>query len=320
MFSVVVPTYNRPQSLKKLLESLNEQTLSKSDFEVIVIFTEDDLSEEFLKKNQYSFQLTPLKIEDSEFNGRSASLKRNRGIQQSQGEWIAFIDDDCIADKEWLKNALDVIHKHNPSGIEGLTQIPNTSKQTFTAKGLKFLSRFGGYQTCNMFYKKDILLSIGGFDPQLPFYLEDTDLAWSVLEKNKSIIPSEKVIVTHPVPPANVYRWIENALRTRKIPYLAKKHPDLFKKMKFQALSRSHKLMLIFLLFFTITSFFGIVPVYISFLLYFLLSFLYVIYLTRDCVFDIKEFAQMNLAFPIVPIISIIQLLRGNIEQRTFIL
>lgn len=320
MFSVVVPTYNRPLSLQKLLQSLESQSYSKSLFEVIVVFTENDTSENILRSFPASFPLRALKISDPEFNGKSASLKRNSGVQAAKNPWIAFIDDDCVADENWLKNTSEVIVDQNVSAIEGLTLIPQHDSQTFTAKGLQNLSRFGGYQTCNMFYKKDILLQIGGFDPKLPFYLEDTDLAWSVLEKNLTIVPSEKSIVTHPVPAANVYRWIENAQRTKLVPYLAKKHPLLFKKMNFQALSKSNRLMILFLIALIAASLLGILSFAFAIGIYFFISSFYVFYLLRDCTIQFKELLQMLMIFPFVPPIAAIQLLRGAIEHRTFVL
>jgi GT2 family glycosyltransferase len=320
MFSVVVPTYHRPDTLQKLLQSLEAQSFPKSLFEVIVVFTENDSSESVLKSFPSTFKLTPLKINDPVFNGKSASLKRNKGISAAHYPWIAFIDDDCIADMDWLKNANELISAKNPTAIEGFTQIPKDEKQTFTAKGLRHLSRFGGYQTCNMFYKKETLLAVGGFDPHLPFYLEDTDLAWSVLERNHSITPSETIKVTHPVPGSNVIRWLENAQRTKLIPYLAIKHPMLFKKKKFRALSVSSRLMVLLILILTVAALFGAINPFIGIVIYFFISSLYVLYLLRDCHTDAREVIQMLLLFPLVPPISAIQLLRGNLEYRTFII
>lgn len=322
MFSVVVPTYNRPGLLQKLLESLEKQTFSKNNFEVIVVYTRPDTSEATLSSFSPSYSLKPLVIDDPDHIGKSASLKRNKGAESAKYEWLAFIDDDCIADPDWLTNAHKTILEKNPAAVEGLTKIPIDTRMTFTAKGLQFLSQFGGYQTCNMFYKKESFVAAGGFDNNLPFYLEDTDLAWSVLEKDQLIVPAKDAIVTHPVPSPNVYRWIENAVRTRKIPYLARKHPELFKKMRFKALSKSNLILGILLIAtLTLVAIYQSVPVIIVGLtIYFSLSSAYVFYLLRDCKYSSRELAQMLFAFPLVPPISLFQLMRGNIEQRTFIL
>ncbi len=320
MFSVIVPTYNRPGTLQSLLDSLSSQTMGLENFEVLVVYTAGDRSEAILKNYAGPLSLKPLCIEDPEHHGKSASLKRNCGARAAQHEWLAFIDDDCIADTSWLKNAQQIITEKDPVAIEGLTVIPSMGKQTFTSKGMQFLSQFGGFQTCNMFYRKKEFLAVGGFDPHFPFYLEDTDLAWSILEKNHPIVPAKNVVVTHPVPPAKVYRWIENAVRARKIPYLAKKHPVLFKKMNFRALSWSRLWMGIGVLLLLLLSplspllFAGGIFLYIG------VCWLYVIYLLHDCDFKYSELLKMMLAFPLVPPISVIQLLRGNLEQRTFVL
>lgn len=322
MFSVIVPTYNRPETLKKLLQSLEKQTFSKELFEVIVVYSQKDTSESFLSTFKTTFKLVPLCIEDKEFNGKSASIKRNCGVQKAQYSWLAFTDDDCVSDSDWLANASKVISSKKTSGIEGKTVVPHQEKQTFTAKGMAFLSQFGGYQTCNMFYEKEAFLKIGGFDSNLPFYLEDTDMAWSFLEKDLTLTPAENVVVTHPVPEPNVYRWIENAIRTRKIPYLAKKHPLMFKKTNFKALSKSSLIMALLFIGIFIVS---IATLSLNYLMiglgcYLLLSSLYVLYLLRDCTFQWRELLRMFLFFPLIPPISFFQLLRGNIEQRTFVI
>lgn len=320
MFSVIAPTYNRPKTLQSLIHSLESQSFPLNQFEVIVVYSQGDTSEMLLKSYQGPLHLIALLIDDPIHNGRSASLKRNRGAERAQHQWLAFIDDDCIADSSWLANAQKVIYDRNPSAIEGLTQIPPTAKPTFTGRGLQNLSRFGGYQTCNMFYNKADFDSVGGFDPHLPFYLEDTDLAWSILEKNKSIVPAGDVIVTHPVPPSNVYRWIENAIRARKIPYLAKKHPELFKKKNFRALSRSSRLMGFVFLILLILLPFSLIAFGLGLFAYLILSWMYVFYLLRDSHYTFKEASSMLLSYPLVPPIAAIQLLRGNLEHRIFIL
>lgn len=322
MFSVVVPTYNRPQSLASLLESLRIQKYPHQNFEVIVVYTQGDISESFLKSFRSPFTLTALCIDDPQFCGRSASLKRNAGAAKAKYPWLAFIDDDCIAHPEWLNNASlrinDSIH-----GIEGLTQIPKPDKPTFTYKGLLALSRFGGYQTCNMFYRKDSFFKVNGFDLNFPFYLEDTDLAWSFMDNNYKLQQADDVIVQHPVPPANNYRWIENAIRSRKIPYLAKKHPALFKKYKFKGLSKSSTFFILLLAFIIIgiaANGGALLAIALGAGLYLGSTSLYVFYLLRKCHYSAKELFEMLCYYPIIPPLSFVQLMRGNIDHHVFVL
>jgi len=99
--SVIITTRNRPEFLKTLLESLIRQTYK--NFEVIII---DDGSspsnrekvkkifEEFSRKLRIDLIINPCNL------GIPMSL--NRGVHRARGEIIAVIDDDCIADENWL--------------------------------------------------------------------------------------------------------------------------------------------------------------------------------------------------------------------------
>jgi len=99
--SVVIPTYRRPDSLKRLLDKLEHQTFK--DFEVIVIVDGDRETFEALSdikgKKPY-----PIKLEIIPNSG--CNIARNRGIELAEGEIIAFTDDDCIPDDDWLENGV----------------------------------------------------------------------------------------------------------------------------------------------------------------------------------------------------------------------
>lgn len=92
--SIVIPTFNRISLLKRALESIYKQ--SNSNYEVIVIDdgSTDKTAEmiaEFFPKVRYFYQAN-----------RGVSAARNMGIEQSKGEWLAFLD----SDDEWLPEKL----------------------------------------------------------------------------------------------------------------------------------------------------------------------------------------------------------------------
>lgn len=92
--SVVVPTYNRRDLLKRALLSVYSQTSLPAEVAVIddgsTDGTEDMLLREFPQAN-YFYQ-----------ENRGVSAARNLGIQQSTGDWLAFLD----SDDEWLPEKL----------------------------------------------------------------------------------------------------------------------------------------------------------------------------------------------------------------------
>jgi len=100
LFSIVIPSYNRPDFLARLLTSINYQTLR--NFEVFVI---DDASTNKVSYEQVIKQFSPrmpIRYFRNSKN-RGAQYSRNRGIEESDGTYIAFVDDD----DQWLPDKLE---------------------------------------------------------------------------------------------------------------------------------------------------------------------------------------------------------------------
>src|SRR4051812_32873595 len=88
--SVVVPTFNRRESLQRLLVALAGQTHPVDDFEVVVVDDgSTDGTGELLQRLEPPYALQALR----QSNGGPA-LARNRGVARARGELIVFLDDD----------------------------------------------------------------------------------------------------------------------------------------------------------------------------------------------------------------------------------
>lgn len=100
--SVVIPTHDRPGTLRNTLAALGEQTLPASDFEVIVV---DDGSVESHRREvralREAFGFTLIEKEQ----GGLASA-RNRGADRAQGDILHFLDDDVIPAADSLEQHL----------------------------------------------------------------------------------------------------------------------------------------------------------------------------------------------------------------------
>lgn len=95
--SVIIITLNRAESLKDTLTSLVKQ--SRQPDEVIVV---DNGSQDNTKEVTLSFS-NRLNIRYIYEGQRGVPYARNAGIRNATKDIIAFIDDDCVADKNWLK-------------------------------------------------------------------------------------------------------------------------------------------------------------------------------------------------------------------------
>ena len=93
--SVVIPTYNRVELLKRSIDSVINQTIKP--FEIIIVDDgSNDGTEAMVKKKYDSLKLIKQK-------NKGASAARNTGIKASSGEWICFLD----SDDEWKNNKLE---------------------------------------------------------------------------------------------------------------------------------------------------------------------------------------------------------------------
>ena len=97
LISVIIPTYNRNESLKRCIQSVIFQTYQ--NFEILVM---DDGSTDGTKEIVTDFN-DPRIIYEWDDNWGGPAKPRNRGIKKSSGEFIAFLD----SDDWWLPKKLE---------------------------------------------------------------------------------------------------------------------------------------------------------------------------------------------------------------------
>ena len=115
--SAVICTHNREKYIEKSLSSLVRQNLDKDKFEIIVV---DNASTDKTRDivNNYVVEQSNIKYIYEPLLGHSQS--RNTGWQNSKGKYVAYLDDDALADVDWLKNILTVFENVKPApGIVG---------------------------------------------------------------------------------------------------------------------------------------------------------------------------------------------------------
>ena len=100
MISIIIPTYNRRQSLVKTLDSIEQQDFANDSFEVIVV---DDGSTDDTRKYVENFmQNTKLKLKYYYQENAGPAKARNLGIAKVMGDIVLFCSDDTLFDKKML--------------------------------------------------------------------------------------------------------------------------------------------------------------------------------------------------------------------------
>ena len=223
LVSVIVPTYERHEALEPLMECLASQTLQ--DFEVIVV----DQSATAWRRETPPFDLLYVHTDI-----KGAARARNTGAFYARGDLLAFTDDDCRPDRDWLENGVRYFREPTVVGVEGLIISDRAHDQRYrpvTNVGFEGV----GFMTANLWVRRETFHAVDGFDARFddpsPFR-EDTDLAWRALEHG-TIPFGADVRVYHPPQPRAIARE-GHVARNRFFEndaLLLKKHPERYRAL-----------------------------------------------------------------------------------------
>lgn len=223
--SVVVATHNRLERLKTLLGALDRQTLDRDQFEVIVIDNgTSDGTSDFLST------AVGIKVLRREVSNGPAEA-RELGWRQAQADLIAFTDDDCRPEPEWLEEALDAHLSAPGSIVQGLTR-PDPYEEHLMVHPLARTIRVDGlgpfFQTCNVLYPKSVLNATGGFDTTISGRAcEDVDLAMRALSTGCGAVFAREAVVNHAVEVRSTWEAVREARRWGMLVELVGRHPQI---------------------------------------------------------------------------------------------
>ncbi|MCK4734616.1 MAG: glycosyltransferase [Methanophagales archaeon] len=110
--SVIVPAYNAEKNIATLIESLLDLDYPKELLEIIIVDNNsNDKTKEIVKR--YPVRLL------EEKNIQSSYAARNKGIRNAKSEILAFIDSDCVATLQWVKEGVKVLVSESADLVGG---------------------------------------------------------------------------------------------------------------------------------------------------------------------------------------------------------
>lgn len=221
-FSVVIPTYERPNDLRVCLHSLKEEFHADSpNYEFIV--TDDSKSDE--SRTMVEREFPNVLWGKGKHNGPAGN--RNAGVSRATGEWIVFIDDDCIADTRYISAYCNAIGQNPETDLFEGRIYPDRPRKTW-AECCPENSNGGMFWTSNLCVRKSTFLEIGGFDERFRVAYEDIDFAYRIKSKGFKSRFIKNASVCHPWRTLKYEgnNWKPKGFEISELLLFIKKHPN----------------------------------------------------------------------------------------------
>ena len=209
-FSIIIPVWNAEKTLAQCLDALEQQTLARNCYEIIVVDDgSTDSTAEIAQKYsvRYYFQ---------ENQGPAAA--RNVGVEMAEGNLVFFTDSDCVPKDNWLLEMSRPFSRSEVAAVKGT--YCNKQKQIVARFAqLEFEERFSMLRrlesidmvdTYSAAFRKEIFLSLGGFDIRFPAANnEDTELSYRMSTRGYTMVFAPMAVVCHLGHPASIKRYVQ---------------------------------------------------------------------------------------------------------------
>lgn len=205
--SIIIPTRSRPAQLKSCLEAVTDLDAPRDSFEVVVV---DDGGPESLVhvieplRQRLSLQLV---VQPGNFGPAAA---RNAGAHAARGEYLVFIDDDCVPARGWLSALAKELRTHPDWLLGGYVEngLPANPYATASQQIATYARRYYEVERANewFFGTNNFALSaerfreLGGFDTSIPSQTaEDKEFCdrWRRRNYRTAFVPDALVYHSH---------------------------------------------------------------------------------------------------------------------------
>jgi glycosyltransferase involved in cell wall biosynthesis len=214
LISIVVCSYDRASTLGPALVSvISQETQSEFFFEIVVI--DDGSTDETALIVRQVAGKSPVPVRYVRESGKGIAFARNRGVQEASGEWIAFFDDDQIAEDDWLQSLFLAAKKTGAQIVGGVRRLqftegemPHLGPLTREILGEKIYgprmrpsNRYTLACTGNVMLHRKVFSQIGLFDTSMHQGMSDIDLTRRAHDAGITSWYTPHAVVHHLIPP-----------------------------------------------------------------------------------------------------------------------
>jgi succinoglycan biosynthesis protein ExoM len=215
--TVCICTFRRSKMLEKLLQALDRQ-ISNDQFTFSVVVVDNDASRSAESTVVCHQQNSDIVLEYFLEPEQNIALARNRTIENAQGNYLAFIDDDEFPPKDWLFKLYKTLREHEADGVLGpVKAFFENEPPTWVAKG-KFYEKeppfctgrvlkWAETRTSNALLKKDVfVLQENRFLAELGRGGEDKEFFRRMIKKGNVFVWCSEAFVYETIPPGRCTR------------------------------------------------------------------------------------------------------------------
>jgi glycosyltransferase involved in cell wall biosynthesis len=211
--SVIVPAYNAATTLHSCLESLSHQSVSRENYEIIVVDDgSTDATSDIAKRFDVNYVFQP---------NQGPATARNNGARMAQGEFILFTDSDCLPEHNWIEEMVRSFVDPEVVAVKGAYRTRQRELAARFAQAefedrydlLEKSSSIDMIDTYSAAFRKNVFLQVGGFHQSFPVAdNEDTELSYRLAAAGYKLVFSPKARVYH-VHPNTLMKYLGLKLR-----------------------------------------------------------------------------------------------------------
>ncbi|NUN65845.1 glycosyltransferase [Pseudanabaena biceps] len=200
--SIITPIYNCSYNISKLVLALQHQGI---DFTTEILIVDNNSTDNSFGIAQSFSHIPNIKIINQE-KIQGAAATRNKGIEIAAGDIIAFIDGDCMPEKDWLSQGIKAIQETGADRIGGKIGVrpllPDSSiyaliDALFCFDQESAVKYVNACMTGNLFVKRSVFKQIGLFNQDFA-EMEDMEFGIRAAKEGISVAYADKAIVWHP--------------------------------------------------------------------------------------------------------------------------
>ncbi len=239
--SVVVPTWNRRETMLTCLDGLAGQRTLPDEVVVVDNASSDGTGEVIGAEIDAGRWAMPVRVVRREVNIGPAAA-RNDGLAVAVGDVVAFTDSDCVPDPDWLSAGTKALAEPGVSVVQGRTVPDPVADELPWSHTQRIEALSGIFETCNLFVGAEQLRAAGGFPEDVGYFGEDTIAGWRVLRHGGRAAFAADAVVYHEVSDPGYAWFLRRTRHYRNWPRVVRELPELRTELLYRRafLNRRH--------------------------------------------------------------------------------